>query len=130
MVYSMNKVDIKVGMEVWYEDTYGTVRSGKVTKFYDEHPDYVEVKGTRDNYGTQGVKICECYRTKKQLLAGMAAKSDRRFHKFCDQMKTVEDLVRFMYDTTVSCAEEYTDWDARRAAAARAKELLGIDLNA
>ena len=42
--------------------------------------------------------------------------------------KTIEDLVQFMYDNTVSCADEYTDWNARRAARERAKELLDIDL--
>jgi hypothetical protein len=33
-----------------------------------------------------------------------------------------------MYDHCVACAEEYTDWTARRAVKEIAKEMLGLKL--
>lgn len=55
---------------------------------------------------------------------------EQRFRERLATVRTVEDLVRFMYDNTVSEADEYTDEIARKVAAAKAKELLGIDLDA
>ena len=46
-----------------------------------------------------------------------------------DSIKDAGDLVRFMYDHCVACAEEYTDWTARRAVKEIAKEMLGLDLD-
>lgn len=124
----MEKAGMKIGQEVWYSDTYGNVQSGETIRFYEENPDYVKVKGTRDSYVTGGVKIKDCYDTKDELLAAMQKNHEEKVVSFCKEIKTVHDLVRFMYDNTVSCAEEYTDWDARKAAYIRAKELLGMDL--
>ena len=46
-----------------------------------------------------------------------------------DVYKRQGDLVAFMYDHCVACAEEYTDWTARRAVKEIAKEMLGLDLD-
>lgn len=123
------KSEIKIGMEVWFENNWDTICSGKVTKFYDEAPEYVEIKGTRETYGTMGAKIANCYLTKEELLAALQTQSNQRQAEYCAAIKDVNDLVRFMYENNVCCAEEYTNWDARRAAKTRAKELLGIDLD-
>ena len=88
------------------------------------------MRGTRDNFGTAGVKISNCYRTKGELLAAMKAESIAKVQEYCGMIKDVAGLVEFMYSHTVSCADEYTDWDARRAAAIRARDLLGIELDA
>ena len=45
------------------------------------------------------------------------------------KIKDTGDLVAFMYDHCVACAEEYTDWTARRAVKEIAKEMLGLDLD-
>ena len=44
------------------------------------------------------------------------------------KIKDTGDLVAFMYDHCVACAEEYTDWTARRAVKEIAKEMLGLEL--
>ena len=44
------------------------------------------------------------------------------------KIKDTGDLVAFMYDHCVACAEEYTDWTARRAVREIAKEMLGLEL--
>ena len=45
------------------------------------------------------------------------------------KIKDASDLVAFMYDHCVACAEEYTDWTARKAVKEIAKEMLGLDLD-
>lgn len=44
------------------------------------------------------------------------------------KIRSVNDLVEFMFNNTVAPAEEYTNYDARKAAAIRAEELLGLKL--
>ena len=46
-----------------------------------------------------------------------------------EKIKDTSDLVAFMYDHCVACAEEYTDWTARKAVKEIAKEMLGLDLD-
>lgn len=43
-------------------------------------------------------------------------------------INSVEDLVRFGYNNSVSLAEEYTDWEAREAYKRKTEELLGVDV--
>ena len=40
-----------------------------------------------------------------------------------------DELEDVMYDHCVACAEEYTDWTARKAVKEIAKEMLGLDLD-
>lgn len=121
--------DMELGQEIWFSDAWDNILSGKIIRFYDDHSGYVGIKGTRGNPGTQGVKINGCYPSRQELLDAMEAESERRRKKFCEEIRTTGDLARFMYSHAVSCTGEWTDWDARRAAAERAKDLLHIDLD-
>ena len=56
-----------------------------------------------------------------QILNGMMVETAAK-------IKDASDLVAFMYDHCVACAEEYTDWTARRAVKEIAKEMLGLEL--
>ncbi len=118
----------KIGTEVWYKSTWCDVNSGVITGFHNKHPDYVTIKGIRDTYGTQNCLISNCYSTKQALLDALHNESQNNIASICNEIKTVEDLIRYMYNHTVSCAEEYTNWDARKAVSIRANELLGIQL--
>lgn len=122
------KAKLEIGTEVWYE-AWDSLHSGKITEFDDEkHPDRVMVKGTRSDHGTQWVEKDSCYASKEDLIDAIQEESDRRVNEFLAQIKNVNDLVQFMYDNTVSMTDEYTDWDARKAARMAADNLLGIDL--
>lgn len=122
------KAKLEIGTEVWYE-SWDSLHSGKITEFDDEkHPDRVMVEGTRSDHGTQWVKKDGCYASKEDLIDAIQEESDRRVNEFLAQIKNVNDLVQFMYDNTVSMTDEYTDWDARKAARMAADNLLGIDL--
>ena len=130
----MKKEDIKVGQEVWFKATYADVNSGVVTEIREHvktpkgEEIHVMLNGTRDTIGSMGARIKDCYPTKEALLDGVKAESDSKIEKYCESIQTVEDLVRFCYDHNMH-AEEYTDWEAQKAAQIRAKELLGIDID-
>lgn len=120
--------EIKIGKEVWYSMPYVDVKSGVITEEkHPEYTDYVKVKGTRETYGTQWVDRNKCYPTKQALLDALRTESENRTAQMKKSIHTVGDLVSFMYDNQIS--GEYADWDAKRAAAAAAKELLGIELD-
>lgn len=59
----------------------------------------------------------------------MKQKTENIVKEYKDSIKDVNDLIRFMYNENVATAEEYTDWNARRAAKERTLELLGIELD-
>lgn len=55
-------------------------------------------------------------------------KEEKMKNDYRDQIHSIQDLVCFMFDHTVSSAEEYTDWTARAVAIEKAKE-FGITLD-
>lgn len=115
--------NFKIGSEVWFSDHYDNLIFGHIIDIDNPERFKVEAGG-----GTWYVRKSRCHKSREALLSAMQEESDKRVSEMLGSIKSVEDLVRFMYDNTVSCAEEYTDWDARRAANAAAKQLLGIDL--
>ena len=122
------KTNLEIGAEVWYE-SWDSMCSGRVVEFDDEkHPGRVKVEGTRSDNGTQWVKKDDCYASEEDLADAIQEKSDKRVNEFLEQIKNVDDLVQFMFDNTVSMAEEYTDLDARKAAQIAADNLLNQDL--
>ncbi|MBD5583899.1 MAG: hypothetical protein HDQ88_02370 [Clostridia bacterium] len=68
------------------------------------------------------------FRTQSEANRALEAENNKQIEQYCARIHTVEDLVRFAFDETVSTAEEYTDMNARMAFAIKAKELLGIVL--
>ena len=118
-----------VGKEVWFKSTWVDINSGIVMDWKTGEDEYAKVAGTRDTYGTQWVKAENCFKSKRVLLDSLKSHKDEKINTILSQLSTVEDLVRYMYNHTVSCAEEYTDWEAREAVAIAAKKLLGVDLN-
>lgn len=114
---------IQKGMHVWFFDSYDTLQDGIV--------DSIQLAGGIDyalfrNNG--GAKCEDCYPSKNACLQAKLEKDNAEVLQIQQSIQTVEDLVRYMYNHTVSCAEEYTNWNARKAVAIRAKELLGIEL--
>lgn len=129
----MKKEDLKIGQEIWFKAPYVDVNSGIVTEIREHvktpkgEEIYAMLNGTRDTFGSTGARINDCYPTKEALLNGLKAESNNKVKEYCNSIQTVEDLVQFCYDHNMS-GEEYTDWEAKKAARIRAKELLGIDL--
>lgn len=101
--------NIKVGQEVCLKSTFVYFNSCIVTEVCDsDFKGYVKLNCTRDTLGSVGVKIKDCYPTKKALFDALQAEYDKKVRGCCDSIQTVEDLVRFCYNHNFS-AEEYTD---------------------
>lgn len=120
----MNRPEI--GTEVWYRYIDDTTDSGIVIECSADGQ-IVKVKPLYCP-NELWIEISECYASEDELLYAMKRLSEDGIKEILNEIKTVEDLVRYMYNHTVSRADEYTECDARRAVAIKAKELLGVQL--
>ena len=131
----MNKRNLAIGDHIWFNQNWVGPSAGIITAFKRAEPttshgmpvDYAEIH--LDNGGTTGALLTNIYASREELLEANRKASAKQIAEYKNQMQDIEGLVRFMFDNTVSLAEEYTDWDARDAVKERAKELLGIDLD-
>lgn len=120
---------MKIDEKVYYMDPYGNVQAGIILEICtSEGERYYKVEGVEDSYGTSYAAACKCFPSLKELLDYERALSEERILQICSEIRTVEDLVAYMYSHPVCLCEEYTDWDARKAVALKAKELLGVNL--
>ena len=125
---------MKVGDTVYhYENWGGSVMRGvikKISKYVKVEDDYV--------VNENGGEVCYCpnvtYRKKEQLYSSAEAAYEEqlkvqqnKIKEYCDQIKSIEDLVKFSIDHCLN-GEEYTDYEARRAYINRVSDLLGIKL--
>jgi len=62
----------------------------------------------------------------EELQKELKKEEEEKIAEIKAKIKDTGDLVAFMYDHCVACAEEYTDWTARRAVKEIAKNLLVV----
>lgn len=117
----------KKGDLACFFDSYDNYIEGPITRFIPldqtKGVPYLEVKG---QFGTRMSKIQDCYPSKEACLEAAKKKHDERTAEYCDRIKTVEDLVRFLFDHDTT--SEFRDYAAIEAAQTRAIDLLGIQL--
>lgn len=127
--------DFKVGDHVWgiqWGWCEGVI-NGEIKKF-ETTTDYkgksVKFAYIRNNYAMLSgyVKEDDIYKSKSDAEKAYKEEIQNRIKEYKSRINTVEDLVKFMFNENVACAEEYTDYEARQAAIEKAKELLGIEL--
>lgn len=122
----MRKKDLKIGQQVYIIETYTDfIHRYKVMGFKTDpkYGEYVSLNGDeKDCVGTIGRPFDKVYPTKEAAQAALQAKDEEIRNQYRDEIKSVQDLIQFMYDYTVSCAEEYTDWNARNVAKEKAAE--------
>ena len=134
----INLKDIKVGeTTVWVQEHWsGAIESGTVTEIlytkpnerYPEPIPYVNIKLNRPAIGSRDCSLKDAFTSKEEIVAYLNQKTEKYKADIKAQIHSVTDLVKFMYDNTVSSADEYTDWDARSAVREIAKDMLDIDL--
>lgn len=115
---------MKVEDYVYGFDNYGNLQEGKIRQFLEFNGmEYIK-------FGT-GYTIPKnrVFSSKEECIKYYNKNFSNKVVSYCKSIKTIEDLVTFMFNHCVSCAEEYTDWEAREACKVKAKELLGLDLN-
>lgn len=106
-----------IGEKVFAVDAYGNHVKGILE---DIREAFTFIKKERNHYV---FRLNNTYGSYGELAASIKEKTN----KYCNEIKTVNDLVRFMYTHTCCPCEEYTDWEAREAAAIKAIE-FGIEL--
>lgn len=123
----MKKFQIKD--HVYFRTAYVPFNEGIVRNILTPHGGLLTIEGMGNTHGTYTIAASNCFHTAEELNAYNQQTSDAQVLEYRSSISTVSDLVRFMYDHTVSKAEEYTDWEARAAACDAAKKLLGLDLS-
>lgn len=125
----------KIGQKVWFREMWsGCIHSAKITELGEtevsakDPKKYPYAELAWDDGGNSGCLLKDLYATKSELVSALKKESEDRINKIKSEIHDVNGLVRFMYDNCVASAEEYTDWDARRAVREIAKEMLGLEL--
>lgn len=118
------KKEFDIGDELWFIDQYGNLCQGVVeTKTYPSVHSKTTYLGVREHIGRRDVQLEKCFPTREACLAAERKHHDDAVKAYLDAMKDKDDLVVFCLTHVVTPAEEYTDWTARDAAIAKAKEL-------
>lgn len=127
--------DFKVGDHVWgiQRGWCEGIINGEIKKF-ETITDYkgksAKFVYIRNNYAMLSgyAKEDDIYKSKSDAEKAYKEEIQNRIKEYKSRINTVEDLVKFMFNENVTCAEEYTDYEARQAAIERTKELLDIEL--
>lgn len=90
------------------------------------HTHHVTIRGIYVP-GIVGRNADEVFETHSDAMTALAKWHDSLFNQYVESMKTPEDIIRFAYNNPVARGDD-TNWEARAALKARAKELMGIDL--
>lgn len=125
----------KIGQKVWFLEPWGQcIHSAKITALGEtevsvrnpEKYPYADIEW--DDGGNSGCLLKNLYTSREELQKEIKKEEEKKIAEIKAKIKDANDLVAFMYDHCVACAEEYTDWTARRAVKEIAKEMLGLDL--
>ena len=125
----------KIGQRVWFLEQWNhCIHSAKITALGEaevsvrdpEKYPYAEIK--LDVGGNSRRLLKNLYTSREELQKEIKKAEEKKISEIKAKIKDANDLVVFMYDHCVACAEEYTDWTARRAVKEIAKEMLGLDL--
>ena len=122
----------KIGSRVWWFDAWDNLRWGDIYEIRSEKwgaLDSVKIALIHENGkkgSNTGARLEECWPTKEQCLVAKKTEEQKHYRECLNYIKTVEDLVRFMYSTDLT--SEFRDCMAEKAVKEKAKELLGISL--
>lgn len=126
----------KIGQKVWFLEPWGQcIHSAKITALGEtevsvrnpEKYPYADIEW--DDGGNSGCLLKNLYASREELQKELKKEEEKKIAEIKAKIKDAGDLVAFMYDHCVACAEEYTDWTARKAVKEIAKEMLGLDLD-
>ena len=122
----------KIGQEVWFAEACNQrihnakiIALGEAEVSVKKYP-YADIEW--DDGGNSGCLLKNLYASREELQKELKKEEEEKIAEIKSKIKDTGDLVAFMYDHCVACAEEYTDWTARRAVKELAKEMLGLEL--
>ena len=112
----------KIGQKVWFLEPWGQcIHSAKITALGEtevsvrnpEKYPYADIEW--DDGGNSGCLLKNLYASREELQKELKKEEEKKIAEIKAKIKDASDLVAFMYDHCVACAEEYTDWTARKA---------------
>jgi phosphoribosylpyrophosphate synthetase len=113
---------------VWWVDPYHNLNSGRITEITKRNDTEYAIIHAGHFGGIQtGAKLSDCYESKQACIDAEKEKSRIRVEQYMNQINTVQDLVKFLFDHDV--VSEYKDYDAEKAAKIKALNLLKLDLD-
>ena len=122
----------KIGQKVWFAETCNQrihnakiIALGEAEVSVKKYP-YADIEW--DDGGNSGCLLKNLYASREELQKELKKEEEEKIAEIKAKIKDTGDLVAFMYDHCVACAEEYTDWTARRAVKEIAKEMFGLEL--
>lgn len=121
--------NFKSGDYVYFIDRYDNNLEGTVKDifYFPNCPTYNNYYIISTRYGSITVVEENIFKTEKERSDALVERHNIQVKEYCDGIKDYKDLIVFMFNHTVSCAEEYTDWEAREAARIKANQ-FGINL--
>lgn len=113
---------IQTGMSVWFMDNYDNIQNGTVIEIVPtKNGDYVHVRIALG--GTMHTPRNSVYESQQACMDAFNQAQRNKTDEYKQTICSINDLVSFCLNHTVSYAEEYTDYAARKAVIERASEL-------
>lgn len=122
--------NVNIGEIVYFQETWsGNIIKGTISQICEDgcrincisHVDR-DGKQIAKSYGEGGARFKDMFSTAKLAYEIVEKKENELIQKYCEEIKTLEDLINFPLSHCIS-GEEYTNWEARKAYELRAKEL-------
>lgn len=126
-----NDKKFNIGDEVHWIDQYGTMRWGIVCNVSKEKTqkrtiDFVRIYHEGRKGDVVGAKMERCWSTRQECIDAENRRVLAQKKEYMKDIVTIEDLVYFLYAHDMM--SEHKDYGAEAAAVAKAKDLLGIDI--
>lgn len=114
---------------VYVNSTYNIAEKCNITKLLQKESKInkaVYALHSLDNLGSFAATEECIFKTKEDALKAYKESSNKLIEKYKNEIKTLEDLIKFPLSHCIACGEEYTEEEAREAYEIRAKEIIGI----
>ncbi|SEF90931.1 hypothetical protein [Lachnospira multipara] len=114
---------------VYVNSTYNIAEKCKITKFVQKESRVnkpVYALHSLDNYGSFAATEDCIFKTKEDAIKSYKTSSNKLVEKYKNEIRTLEELIKFPLSHCIACGEEYTEEEAREAYKIRAKEITGI----
>lgn len=133
----MERSDIRIGQKIWFRQQYAGILSGHITAVHQNTsmglPLVTVLLDEMDecnepHSGAFDVIIENIFDSFEAAVQYQKIEFNRGVERYSDTIRSVEDLVRFPLDHSVSNSSEECDEQAREAYKRKTKKLLNIDL--
>lgn len=116
----------KDGDIVFVNSIWNTAEKCEIAGFVEKESSMgksVYIVHSLDNYGTFGATEDCIFTTKEDAISEYYKAFENTVKSYCEQIKTLEDLVEFPIDNCIN-GEEYTNYPALEAYKIRSKEII------